>query len=64
MLKWGKKLKEQFTATFEENILQRNNQKRDKKIQDKHISHCSVKWNSEKGRERVNAGGKKMYIYI
>ena len=30
------------------NILQRDNQKRDKKIQPKHISHWSLKKNSEK----------------
>ena len=35
------------------NILQRDNQKRDKKIQHKHISHCSLKQNSEK---RVGRG--------
>ena len=49
------------------NILQRDNQKRDKKIQHKHISHCSVKQNSEKSREGLDARGKKMkneYIYL
>ena len=47
------------------NVLQRDNQKRDKKIHHKHISHCSLKWNSEK---RVRRGWtpeeKKMNIYI
>ena len=33
------------------NILKRDNQKRDKKIQHKHISHCPLKYNSEKRRE-------------
>ena len=46
------------------NILQKDNQKRDEKIQHKHISHCSLKQNSEKSREGVDARGKKMNIYI
>ena len=47
------------------NILQRDNQKRDKKIQHKHIPHCSRKSNSEK---RVRRGWKpeenNEYIYL
>ena len=53
------------------NILQRDNHKRDKKIQRKHISHCSFKWDIEKksgvgwggggaGRRRKNS----LYIFI
>ena len=47
------------------NILQKDNQKRDEKIQHKHISHCSLKQNSEK---RVGRGWtpeeKKVNIYL
>ena len=46
------------------NVLQRDNQKRDKKIQHKLISHCSLKYNSEKSLEGVDTGGKKLNIYI
>ena len=46
------------------NILQRDNQKRDKKIQPKHISHCSLKKSNEKGREGGGRWREKMNIYI
>ena len=47
------------------NILQRNNQKRYKKIQHKHISHYSLKQSSEESREgRVDVGGKNEHIYL
>ena len=46
------------------NILQKDNQKRDKKIQQKHISHCSLKQNCEKVGMGLEAGGKKMNIYL
>ena len=49
------------------NILQRENQKRDKKIQHKHMSHWSLKWNSEKSQEWGGCwegGNEYIYIYI
>ena len=47
------------------NILQKDNQKRDEKIQHKHISHCSLKQNSEKrvGRGWTPEGKKWIYIF-
>ena len=47
-------------------ILQRDNQKRDKKIQHKHISHDSLKQNSERSQEGGRGGRrrKKMNVYI
>ena len=45
-------------------ILQRDNQKRNKKIQHKPIFHCSLKQNCEKSRRDVNAKGKIEYIYL
>ena len=47
------------------NILQRDNQKRDKKIQHKHIPHCSLKQDSEKrvGRGWTPEGKKWIYIF-
>ena len=46
------------------NILQKDNQKRDKKIQHKHISHCSLKYNSEKSREWGWTPEEKYSLYI
>ena len=40
------------------NILQRDIQERDNKIQLKHISHCFLKQSSEKRQEGVDTGGK------
>ena len=40
------------------NILQRDIQKRDNKIQLKHISHYFLKQSSEKRQEGVDTGGK------
>ena len=46
------------------NILQRDNQKRDKKILHNHISHCSLKQNSEKCRKGGGRQGKNtLYIF-
>ena len=45
------------------NILQRDNQKRDKKTQRKHLSHCSLKEQWKNSREGVDARGKK-WIYL
>ena len=50
--------------TNEKYFTKRYNQKRDKKIQQKHISHCSLKQNCEKVGRGLEAGGKKMNIYL
>ena len=47
------------TKKIKKNILQRDNQKRGKKIQQKHISHCPLKKSNEKSWEGVDAGGKR-----